>query len=64
MPFHVECPLAGLRIYEARAGVIVTCPKTSLVPGESMTCTASGTAVAGQYANIGTAKARRRPVPR
>lgn len=35
-------------------GVLVSCPKTTLTPGESMTCTASGTAVAGQYANIGT----------
>jgi hypothetical protein len=37
-------------------GVIVTCPKTSLMSGESMACTASGTAVAGQYANIGIAR--------
>ncbi|MFH1175768.1 MAG: GEVED domain-containing protein [Acidobacteriota bacterium] len=36
-------------------GVTVTCPKSTLEPGESMTCTASGTAQAGQYANIGTA---------
>ena len=36
-------------------GVIVTCPKTVLAPVESMTCTASGTAMAGQYSNIGTA---------
>ena len=36
-------------------GVTVACPKTMLEPGESMTCTASGTAVAGQYANVGTA---------
>jgi hypothetical protein len=35
-------------------GVIVTCPKTTLQPGESMTCTASGTASGGQYANVGT----------
>jgi VCBS repeat-containing protein len=36
-------------------GVAVTCPKTVLAAGETMTCTASGTAVAGQYHNIGTA---------
>ncbi len=36
-------------------GVPVTCPKTTLNAGESMTCTASGTATAGQYKNIGTA---------
>jgi hypothetical protein len=35
-------------------GVIVSCPKTSLAIGEAMTCTATGVAVAGQYANIGT----------
>lgn len=35
-------------------GLAVTCPKTTLAAGESMTCTAAGTAVAGQYANIGT----------
>jgi hypothetical protein len=35
-------------------GVAVSCPKTTLAAGESMTCTASGTAVAGQYANVGT----------
>ncbi|HEY1409950.1 MAG TPA: hypothetical protein VF434_13490, partial [Promineifilum sp.] len=35
-------------------GVTVTCPQTSLAPGESMTCTASGIAAAGSYHNIGT----------
>jgi uncharacterized repeat protein (TIGR01451 family) len=36
-------------------GVTVTCPQTSLAVGESMTCTGTGTAQVGQYANIGTA---------
>jgi PKD repeat protein len=36
-------------------GVVVTAPKSTLAVGESMNATASGTAVAGQYANNGTA---------
>jgi LPXTG-motif cell wall-anchored protein/uncharacterized repeat protein (TIGR01451 family) len=35
-------------------GVAVTCPQNTLAVGEVMTCTASGIAVEGQYANIGT----------
>lgn len=38
-------------------GVAVSCPQTSLLPGESMICTASGFAQVGQYANIGTVTA-------
>jgi uncharacterized repeat protein (TIGR01451 family) len=38
-------------------GVVVTCPGTTLAGGNSMTCTASGTAAAGQYANVGTVTA-------
>ncbi|MEK6775776.1 MAG: SdrD B-like domain-containing protein [bacterium] len=36
-------------------GVVVTCPGSILAPTATMTCTATGTAVAGQYSNIGTA---------
>ncbi|MEJ8569338.1 DUF7467 domain-containing protein, partial [Elongatibacter sediminis] len=32
----------------------ISCPKSTLAVGESMTCTANGTAVAGQYANVGS----------
>jgi hypothetical protein len=39
-------------------GVAVTCPVTALDPGESMTCTGAGTAVAGQYSNAGTVTGR------
>ncbi|HEY9420033.1 MAG TPA: hypothetical protein VIW92_01335, partial [Thermoanaerobaculia bacterium] len=35
-------------------GVAVSCPKSALEPGESMTCTGHGTAIACQYKNIGT----------
>ena len=38
-------------------GVVVTCPQDTLAPGESMSCVATGTAVAGQYSNIGIVKA-------
>jgi hypothetical protein len=48
--------LADVKVVDDK-GVAVTCPKVSLRPGESMTCTGSGTAVAGQYENTGTATA-------
>jgi hypothetical protein len=35
-------------------GVAVTCPKTVLAPGESMTCTGSSKAVAGETTNLAT----------
>jgi hypothetical protein len=35
--------------------VAVNCPKAQLQSAESMTCSGAGTAVAGQYANLGTA---------
>jgi uncharacterized repeat protein (TIGR01451 family) len=38
-------------------GEVVSCPATTLAAGDNMTCTANGTAVAGQYANIGTVTA-------
>jgi uncharacterized repeat protein (TIGR01451 family) len=36
-------------------GVTVTCPGTTLDPGASMACTASGTVQSGLYHNVGTA---------
>jgi hypothetical protein len=39
-------------------GVAVSCPKATLQPSESMTCTAIGTAVACQYGNIGKVTAK------
>jgi hypothetical protein len=35
-------------------GVNVSCPQTVVAPGATMTCTATGIALAGQYANIGS----------
>ena len=47
-------PLTDVAVNDSDLGPI-TCPKTTLAVGESMTCTATGTAVAGAYSNIGTA---------
>jgi hypothetical protein len=49
--------LTGIQVTDDR-GVVVSCPRTSLGIGESMTCTGHGTAVAGQYANLGTVTGR------
>lgn len=35
----------------------VSCPQTTLAPGDEMTCSATGTAVRGQYENLATATA-------
>lgn len=48
--------LAGVTVTDDQ-GVLVDCPQTTLEVGESMTCTATGTALAGQYTNLGTALA-------
>ena len=44
--------LTGVAVTDDQ-GVAVSCPSDTLAAGASMTCTASGTAVAGQYANTG-----------
>ncbi len=46
-------PLTSVAVTDNQ-GVAVACPQDALDPGESMTCTANGTAVAGQYANVGS----------
>jgi len=46
--------LSNIVVTDNRSGVIVTCPQTSLSVNTSMTCTATGVAVLGQYSNIGT----------
>ncbi|HEV2853914.1 MAG TPA: hypothetical protein VHC97_14025 [Thermoanaerobaculia bacterium] len=46
--------LAEIQVADEK-GLALSCPKTSLRPGEAMTCTASGTAVAGPYASAGAA---------
>ncbi len=49
--------LSNLNVTDDK-GVAVTCPKTTLVSLESMTCTGHGVAQACQYANIGTVTGR------
>ncbi|NNF15736.1 MAG: hypothetical protein HKN70_03260, partial [Gammaproteobacteria bacterium] len=49
-------PLTDINVVDDQ-GVTVTCPFTALNPGVIMNCTGSGTAVAGQYANVGTVTA-------
>lgn len=48
-----EVPLTGVVVTDDQA-VAVSCPQTTLGLGESMTCSAAGTATVGQYANLGT----------
>jgi hypothetical protein len=49
--------LSNLNVTDDK-GVAVTCPKTTLVPSESMTCTGHGVAQACQYTNVGTVTGR------
>lgn len=48
--------LLSVRVSDDR-GAAVVCPRTSLAPGEAMTCEASGVAVAGQFDNVATVTA-------
>jgi hypothetical protein len=52
-----EVPLTGVTVTDDREGA-VACPKSSLAVGESMTCSGSGVAGTGQYANVGTVQAQ------
>ena len=49
-------PLSGLVVVDDVLGTI-TCPQTTIAPQASVTCTATGTAEAGPYANDATATA-------
>ncbi len=52
-------PLTGVAVTDDDPPVTVTCPRNSLLPGESITCTSSrGTARACSYLNIATATAQ------
>lgn len=46
-------PLTDVTVTDDREAT-VNCPGSSLLEGESMTCTASGLALVGQYSNLGT----------
>lgn len=48
-----DVPLTDIVVTDDQ-DITVTCPETNLAVGESMMCTASGVAVVGQYANLGT----------
>lgn len=49
-------PLTNVAVTDSDIGAI-TCPGNTLAVGANMTCTANGTAVAGQYSNTGTVTA-------
>jgi len=49
--------LTDIVVVDDDASVTVTCPGAALTPGQSMTCTASGIATAGQYMNEATVTA-------
>jgi hypothetical protein len=53
-----EAKLTNVAVTDDKEGA-VSCPKSTLQPGESMTCTKNGTAVAGNYANLGTVTGKR-----
>lgn len=58
--YHVTNPgpatVTGLAVTDDQ-GVTVSCPQTTIAADDTVVCAASDTAVAGQYANVGTATA-------
>ena len=51
-----EATLTNVVVTDNKEGVI-SCPYNTLAAGESMVCTKNGTAVVGQYSNLGTVTA-------
>ena len=55
-----DITLENIAVVDDKEGA-VTCPKTTLAPGESMTCSPkTGVAIEGQYANLATVTGRER----
>ena len=52
-----DTALSSVTVTDSKS-VTVTCSKSTLAVGESMTCTASGTAISGQYQNIASASGK------
>jgi hypothetical protein len=50
-----DVPLTNISVTDNQLGEI-SCPSTTLEPGESMTCKANGVAELGQYRNVGRVK--------
>jgi hypothetical protein len=49
-----DLDLTGVHVTDSKS-LVLSCPKTALLSGESMTCTAGGTAQIGQFSSVGTA---------
>ncbi|HXW00567.1 MAG TPA: hypothetical protein VEC93_19275, partial [Anaerolineae bacterium] len=52
-----QITLTNIVVTDSDLNVTVSCPKNELIPEEHMTCTASGTAAAGQHSNTGHVEA-------
>ncbi len=50
-------PLSKVVVTDDHNDVTVKCPVTDVAVGDSMTCTAAGKAIAGNYANVGSVSA-------